>query len=380
LKDLAESEGVLRYTGKRWYWMSNHYPAQEVSLRTATQDNFSVVQKASGEVVGQVDAASAPMLIHPGAVYLHESLPYLVEELDWEKRIAYVRATQAEYFTTAELSMKVELLRVLESSAKGTALRAHGEVRVRTRATSFQQIAWYTHEKLATLPLDLPEQELLTTAYWLSLSDKVVTAMRDLGDWTIAPILSYGPNWATQRQRARKRDGYRCRHCGLLEAPGHEHDVHHIRPFRTFDYRPGQNENYLAANDLSNLITLCPECHHRLETARAMQGTLDGLANLLRALAPLYLMCEPRDVGVTADLDFPFTHAPTVVMYDAVPGGVGFRTALDRLTDDLLRACHERVNLCPCDEGCPACVGAPVEVGMGAKARVRQLLKLMLCR
>ncbi|MGB9880489.1 MAG: Zn-binding domain-containing protein, partial [Anaerolineae bacterium] len=380
LKDLAESEGVLRYAGKRWYWMSNHYPAQEVSLRTATQDNFSIVQKDSGEVIGQVDAASAPMLIHPGAVYLHESLPYLVEELDWEKRIAYVRATQVEYFTTVELSMKVEVLRVLESSSEGTASRAHGEVRVRTRATSFQQIAWYTHKKLATLPLDLPEQELLTTAYWLSLSEKVVTAMRDLGDWTIAPIISYGPNWAIQRQRARERDGYRCRHCGLPEAPGREHDVHHIRPFRTFDYRPGQNENYLAANDLSNLITLCPECHRRLESARAMQGTLDGLANLLRALAPLYLMCEPRDVGVTADLDFPFARAPTVVMYDAVPGGIGFSTALYCLTDDLLRACHEWVNQCPCDEGCPACVGAPVEVGMGAKARVRQLLKLMLCR
>jgi DEAD/DEAH box helicase domain-containing protein len=377
LRELADGEGVLRYARKRWYWMSNRYPAHEVSLRTATQDNFAIVQKTNGEVIGQVDAASAPMLIHPGAVYLHEGQPYLVEALDWEKRTAHVRAAKAEYFTTASLSIKIEVLRVWESSAEGAAARAHGEVRVRTKATQFQQMAWYTHERLATLPLDLPEQTLLTTAYWMSLSERVVTAMRDLGDWTIAPILSYGPNWATQRQRARERDGYRCRHCGVPEGRDREHDVHHIRPFRTFDYRPGQNENYLAANDLSNLITLCPECHRRLETARAMQGTLDGLANLLRALAPLYLMCEPRDLGVTADLDFPFTHAPTVVMYDAVPGGVGFSTALYRLHDELLHACREWVSQCPCEEGCPACVGAPVEVGMGAKARVRQLLEWM---
>nr|MBC7245577.1 DEAD/DEAH box helicase [Chloroflexota bacterium] len=378
LKELAESEGVLRYSRQRWYWMSNYYPSQEVSLRTATQDHFSIVEKGSGQVIGQVDSLSAPMLIHPGAVYLHEGQSYLVEELDWEERLAHVRAAKTDYFTTADLSMQVEVLRVLESSSEQATSRVHGEVRVRTKAAHFQQIAWYNHKKLATLPLDLPEQELLTTAYWLSLGEEVVTAMRDLGDWTIAPIVSYGPNWAAQRRRARERDRYRCVHCGAPEPPDREHDVHHIRPFRTFDYRPGQNENYLAANDLSNLVTLCSECHRRLETARAMQGTLDGLANLLRALAPLYLMCEPRDLGVTADLDFPFTRAPTVVIYDAVPGGVGFSAALYRLQDDLLRACHEWVRQCPCEEGCPACVGAPVEIGMGAKERVKQLLEWVL--
>jgi DEAD/DEAH box helicase domain-containing protein len=375
LQEIAEGEGVLRLTKKRWHWMSSRYPAQDVSLRTTGADNFAVVHAESGQTIGVVDKDGVLNLLYPGAVYLHEGSTYLIEELDWVAKLARAQPTEVDYFTEPNLSAKVEVLEVHDSHAAGAASRARGAVRVRSKATSYKQIAWYTHEKLATLPLDLPEQELLTTAYWLSLGEEVVTAMRDLGDWTIAPIVSYGPNWTKQRQRVRERDHCRCRSCGLAEVPGREHDVHHVLPFRTFDYRPGQNKNYRAANALVNLITLCPECHHRLETARAMQGTLDGLAGLLRSLAPLYLMCDPHDVGVTAELDFPLTRAPTIVLYDAVPGGVGLSSALYALHDQLLRACLDWIAECPCDEGCPACVGAPADIGMGAKARVRRLLE-----
>ena len=375
LQEIATGEDVLHLTGKRWHWMSSRYPAQDVSLRTSGPETFAIVHSMSGETIGVVDKDSVLNFLYPGAVYLHEGSTYLVEDLDWAARLARAHPAQVDYFTEPNLSAKVEVLQMRESAVAGAASRAHGDVLVRSKATSFKQMAWYTHEKLATLPLDLPEQELLTTAYCLSLGEQVVNVLRDLGDWTIAPIVSYGPNWNEQRRRVRERDDHRCRHCGLPEATGREHDVHHLVPFRTFDYRPGQNENYLAANALANLITLCPDCHHRLETARAMQGTLDGLAGLLRSLVPLYLMCAPQDVGVTAELDFPFTRAPTIVLYDAVPGGVGLSAALYELHDRLLGACLDWIRECPCDEGCPACVGAPSDIGMGAKGRVRQLLE-----
>jgi DEAD/DEAH box helicase domain-containing protein len=209
----------------------------------------------------------------------------------------------------------------------------------------------------------------------MHLHDDVVLALRNEGDWTIAPIQSYGPNWPKQRQRARERDGFRCRNCGRPEAPGREHDVHHLQPFRTFDYRPGENASYLLANRLSNLITLCPECHPKVEAVHAVKGTLQGLGNLMHALAPLYLMCDPRDVHVMSDLDFRYTRAPTVVVYDASPGGVGFSAMLYEVHSELLQACLEWVDSCPCDEGCPACVGAPPNVGAGGKVRVRRLLE-----
>jgi len=374
LEQIDAEEGVLRHTGQRWYWMSSHYAAHDVSLRTAGADRFTVINAESGQAIGQVDAPSAPTMVYPGAIYLHEGQSYLVQDLDWETRTAHVAPSAAQYFTDVRVSVKVEVQRQRAQARTGRIWRAQGEVCVRSQATHFDKVAWYTHETLDTVMLDLPERELHTAAYWLHLRGDLVLELRDLGDWTIAPILSYGPNWAAQRQHARERDGFRCRLCGLPEK-GREHDVHHMRPFRTYDYRPGRNANYVMANALPNLITLCPECHRRVEGAQAVQGTLDGLANLLRALAPLYVMCDAHDIAVASDLDFKETRAPTVIVYDTVPGGVGLSEALYGLHDELLRACLDWVQKCPCDEGCPACIGAPPQIGAGAKRRVGQLLE-----
>jgi DEAD/DEAH box helicase domain-containing protein len=374
LAQIDADEGVLRHTGQRWYWMSSHYAAQDVSLRTASGDRFTVVNALSGQAIGQVDAPSAPIMVYPGAIYLHEGQSYLVQELNWDDRKAGVVPSDAQYFTDVRVSVKVEVQQQQALAKAGRIWRAQGDVCVRSQPTHFQKIAWYTHEVLDTVLLDLTEQELDTTAYWLYLRGDVVLELRDQGDWTIAPIMSYGPNWAAQRQRARERDGFRCRLCGRTEE-GREHDVHHMRPFRTFDYRAGRNANYIMANALPNLITLCPDCHRRVEAAQAVQGTLDGLANLLRALAPLYVMCDAHDIAVTSDLDFAETRSPTVIVYDTVPGGVGLSAALYELHDELLQACLDWVRRCPCEEGCPACVGAPPQIGAGAKQRVEQLLE-----
>ncbi|MBM4429176.1 MAG: DUF1998 domain-containing protein, partial [Chloroflexi bacterium] len=383
LQQLAEDEQVIRHSEGRWYWMSSQYPAQKMSLRTAAGDRFAICVE-DGRVIGEMDSASVPLLLYPGAVYWHEGQAYLVTELSWEERLTRVRPAEVDYFTQASLSVQVEVLRQSQagtpSRASGVGSQAgvswaHGDVRLLTRPIGYKQISLYTHEQLASFPLDLPERELLTTAYWLYLEPNLVTALRDLGDWTIAPLLSYGPNWEVQRRRARERDGYRCCNCGRPESPGREHDVHHLQPFRTFDYRPGHNTAYIAANALSNLITLCPTCHPKVESLHIVQGTLDGLAHLLGALAPLYLMCDPQDLGVTWDLDLRHTRAPSIVLYDAVPGGVGFSAALYALHEELLQAALEWVSHCACEEGCPACIGAPAEIGAGAKRRVQQLLQ-----
>jgi DEAD/DEAH box helicase domain-containing protein len=379
LAQIDAQEGVLRHTGQRWYWMSSQYAAQDVSLRTASADRFTVVNAESGQAIGQVDAPSAPTMVYPGAIYLHEGQSYLVQELNWDERVANVIPSDAQHFTEVRVAVKVDVQRQRAQAKMGRLWRAQGDVCVRSRPTHFHRVAWYTHEVLDTVMLSLPERELHTTAYWLYLRGDVVLELRDQGDWTIAPILSYGPNWDAQRQRARERDGFRCRLCGRPEE-GREHDVHHMRPFRTFDYRAGRNANYLMANALPNLITLCPECHHRVETAQAVQGTLDGLANLLRALAPLYVMCDAHDIAVASDLDFRETRSPTVIVYDAAPGGVGLSAALYGLQDELLNACLDWVRECPCEEGCPACVGAPPQLGAGAKRRVEQLLDRVLTR
>jgi DEAD/DEAH box helicase domain-containing protein len=85
-------------------------------------------------------------------------------------------------------------------------------------------------------------------------------------------------------------------------------------------------------------------------------------------------MCDPRDLGVLAQVQAPFTGQPTLYLYDAVPGGVGLTERLYTLTSELIQACREAVDSCPCTDGCPACVGPAIEVGHRGKAIVAELL------
>jgi len=105
-----------------------------------------------------------------------------------------------------------------------------------------------------------------------------------------------------------------------------------------------------------------------------LDGALIGLARVARTTASLLLMCDPRDLGVLAQVQAPFTGRPTVYIYDAVPGGVGLTERLFTLIDPLVRACREAVDSCACADGCPACVGPAIEVGPRGKATVSELL------
>jgi DEAD/DEAH box helicase domain-containing protein len=105
-----------------------------------------------------------------------------------------------------------------------------------------------------------------------------------------------------------------------------------------------------------------------------LDGALIGLARVARTTAALLLMCDPRDLGVLAQVQAPFTGQPTLYLYDAVPGGVGLTERLFSLTGELIHACREAVDSCTCTDGCPACVGPAIEVGHRGKATVAELL------
>jgi DEAD/DEAH box helicase domain-containing protein len=150
-----------------------------------------------------------------------------------------------------------------------------------------------------------------------------------------------------------------------------------MRPFRDFGYVPGENDYYRPANRLENLVTLCPSCHQRAEAQVQARSALGGLAYVLRNLAPLFLMCDPGDIQVTAEARNPLTQAPTVVIYEQVPAGVGFSRRLFELHNDLLDAALELVADCRCRDGCPACVGPPGEIGPDTKAVTRRLLEYL---
>jgi DEAD/DEAH box helicase domain-containing protein len=244
---------------------------------------------------------------------------------------------------------------------------SEGEVQVTRQVVGFRKIKWYTHETLGSGEIDLPPTDLQTTAYWIAISEKTVETLRDQGLWTNSPN-DYGPGWASLRAQVRARDGYRCQVCGIAEM-GREHDVHHKSPFRSF-------HNPELANQLSNLITLCPSCHRKVETAVHIRSGLAGLGYVLGQLAPLFLMCDTRDLGVHSDPEAAFADGrPTVMVYDQVPAGIGFSAKLYELHDQIVRQAHELVSACPCTDGCPSCVGPGGENGSGGKAETLALLK-----
>jgi DEAD/DEAH box helicase domain-containing protein len=108
-----------------------------------------------------------------------------------------------------------------------------------------------------------------------------------------------------------------------------------------------------------------------------LDGALIGLSRVARTTASLLLMCDPRDLGVLAQVQAPFTGQPTLYLYDATPGGVGLTERLYDLTGDMIRASREAVESCRCADGCPACVGPAIEVGARGKQVVIEILQAL---
>ncbi len=418
------------FSNDRFYWMADSYPAANVSLRSASPENVVLQENTGGQprTIGDVDFASALWMVHPRAVYLHEGQQYYVQELDLEKRIAALIPVGLDYYTEPLRETRVQVLSVIEQSphppspspaplssphsrpalhkksmrrrgenggTEGGAggegcSKSYGELQVTTQVTGFRKRMWLTGENLGEEPLDLPPTEFQTTGYWLSLSEETVTRLREMGAWTNDPN-PYSREWPKLRERVRARDGYRCAVCGVAEN-GREHDVHHKIPFRAFlsDRRATtpvitkQSQETLRsaaarANQMDNLITLCPACHRKAEANVRMRSGLAGLAYVLGQLAPLFLMCDSRDLGVHADPQAAFADGqPAVVIYDNVPAGIGFSQKLFDMHNELLARALELVQECECEDGCPSCVGPGGENGAGGKRETVEIVKLLV--
>jgi DEAD/DEAH box helicase domain-containing protein len=171
LEVLGES-GLVHRSGDaaegQWHWTSESYPANAVSLRSISSDNFVVIDRTNGSnVIGETDFNSALAILHPKAIYLLEGRLFQVEELDFEGRKAHVRSVESDYYTDAITYTKVTILDRFESDLPQVA--HHGEVHVVSRVVGFKKIKFYTNENVGSGELDLPEQQMHTTSYWLEI-------------------------------------------------------------------------------------------------------------------------------------------------------------------------------------------------------------------
>ncbi len=124
-------------------------------------------------------------------------------------------------------------------------------------------------------------------------------------------------------------------------------------------------------------LSLSPEATAGLGKEELQAGLL-GLANALGLVATVALMCDRRDLRTATEVCSPHTGLPTVFLYEAYPGGVGFSLKLYRMHRTLLEEARRLVATCDCDRGCPSCVGPLLEVGEGAKVATRRMLERCL--
>jgi DEAD/DEAH box helicase domain-containing protein len=316
---LAEA-GYLHLAGENYHWTHEAYPADTVSLRSVTSDNFVIIDVTGApQVIGEVDFPSALTTVHEKAIYLHGGQQYHVEHLDFKERKAYVKQVDVDYYTQAIRYTHVRVLEIAETArAEGRQdvgatdhAWSHGDVLVRSQVVGFKKIKFFTNENVGAGQLELPENEMHTTSYWITL------------------------------ERA------------LLES----------LPY----------------------------------TISERQSGMFGLLYALASVATLLLMCDARDLGtaigerppapgVESDEFSPMrleeavdTHAkeffePNLYLYDAYPGGIGFSEPLFRAHELLMRKTRELIQACPCDAGCPSCVGPAGDLAPKAKEAALAIL------
>jgi DEAD/DEAH box helicase domain-containing protein len=309
-----EEERLVHHAGERWHWTSESYPADAVSLRSVSSDNF-VVQDITRDprIIAEVDYGSAPSMLHEKAVYILEGKTYFVEKYDHAERRAHVREAEVDYYTDAITYTKVKILDRFEGEDAGRARRSRGEVHVTSQVVGFKKIKFHTNENVGSGELQMPENEMHTTSYWLTIPREVLATLPFGGE--------------------ERRDGV-----------------------VALSYTLGQ---------LAALFLMCDR--HDLGVAVGDDG--QGEARVERGLRRV-----GRNDAPAPGLDY----EPNVFIYDNYPGGIGLTEPLYRLHSRLLAESRSLIASCQCREGCPSCVGPAGEAGTRGKEVALALLDAIL--
>ncbi|HEY3066882.1 MAG TPA: DEAD/DEAH box helicase [Methylomirabilota bacterium] len=316
-----EDEGVLHRAGARWHWAAETYPADHVSLRTVTTDNFVVMdttardekQTKKRQIIAEVDWGSAFATIHPKAIYLIESDAYEVQELRFredEEKVAYVKKVVVDYFTDAVSAKGVWILQRLADREHRAYVAEQGEVLVAEKVVGFKKIKLRTLENVGAGEVELPQQEMQTTSVWMTIPSDTLEAV--------------------SRSREELIDGLRAV----------TYLLHHLSPiFLLCDIR-----------DLGSWLG---------DTTPAHTGAVATRESTRRRL----LEAEHFQ--------------PTIYLYDSHAGGIGLAERLFEVLPALLARGLETLEACGCRAGCPSCVGPVNEVGRRAKTTAAALLRAL---
>jgi DEAD/DEAH box helicase domain-containing protein len=165
--EYLQEKNILHHADGKWHWMAETYPAEAVSLRSASTENVVIIDRTADErVIGEIDYITAPLYVHQDAIYMHGTETYHVDRFDWQRKKAYVRRVDSDYYTDAQVKSTLKVLDIFKQENIQGGGKAHGEVSVTTVPTMFKKIKFRTHENVGWAPIELPELELQTAAYW----------------------------------------------------------------------------------------------------------------------------------------------------------------------------------------------------------------------
>ncbi|KGR79512.1 DEAD/DEAH box helicase [Ureibacillus manganicus] len=285
-----EEEGVLLKTSSNWHWMSDRFPAHEISLRSSAQENVVIIDwsiQGSTKVIGEMDTYSAMTLLHEEAIYLHQGIQYQVEKLDWEEKKAFVREVDVDYFTDANLAVELKVLSEDKSKPYPSAQLGYGDVSLLAIPTIFKKIRFNTHENIGSGKIHIPPLEMHTNSTWLSFENL--------------------ENWSE--------------------------DV--------------------------------------------LTDALTGAAYAIGSFVPLFIQCDRKDLSVVPQVKAIHNEKPTLFIYDSYPGGIGLSEKVYDILDSIIEESIQHVDICPCENGCPSCIGVENNLQNG-KEKVTKLLSFLL--
>ncbi|MGA9521628.1 MAG: DEAD/DEAH box helicase [Myxococcaceae bacterium] len=168
-------------SGRRvFHWSSDAYPANSVSLRSVGWDNVVIIELGSDRTLAEMDWRSAHTMLHEQAIYQHDAEQYQVERFDYDNHKAYVRKVEPDYFTDAMTYTRVEVIEEDQSRPAGADglgfAMGQGEVSVVEKVVGYKKIKFHTHENVGYGDVTLPEMQMHTTAFWLTVPEDVVRA------------------------------------------------------------------------------------------------------------------------------------------------------------------------------------------------------------
>lgn len=181
--DALEETGKLKLIGGKYYLSTGEAPAAKLNLRLISSDTYEIVDISGDDnaVLGNVDSISAPEVVYPGGVYLHEGRSYLVETLDTQAKVAYVKRAEVDYYTQPVLSSSITVTGVHEARDFGSFITTLGSIDVTWATTAYKKIKFTTMEMIGQGELDLPPQTLPTRAVWITPRTEILESIRDLG-------------------------------------------------------------------------------------------------------------------------------------------------------------------------------------------------------